>query len=1247
MARARKWLLGIGIAVLVLIAAFFAALAWVLYTPSGLRFALDRGAAMMHGQFAYASASGTLAGETTINGLRWRDAAGDTLRIDHAVVDLQTWALLGRRIHVRKARIDGVVFDMAPAAPAKKSNGFSLDSLKPPLPIVLDDTRVTDIRVRRGGQPVFTADSLAIAGFWSADQLKLDTLDLRAPQGHVALTGTLSLASGYRGSGRATIDWTQAGTHYVGAITSRSDGKQAKLQADLSSPVPVKLDADVVLAAGHAWTMSLHVPQFEAGTVPGLPASLKTLALELRGSGDMRGGTLKGQLVANGHTVLIDPAQFAYDGKTLTLDPLRLRSPSVPGTATAIGAVHLGAKPMTASLDVAWQGVHLPADLVGQPLDTHGKIHVDGSAERFAVEGGLTVGPPGRPVELGVDLSGTPKAIELHSLKLVQKNGGLDAHGSIGLDPRTSWKLAATAKHFDPGAILAGWNGALDFNLATEGTLTPKGPQATFRLTDVRGTLRGRSIAGSHADVRVTSTNLLDGSLTLVAGQSRISAIGKPGRNTDASLTLDIAALDDWLPQAHGSLQGRFTLRGIWPKLAVAGNLHGSGLDEAGIRADSVQLTASIPDISKPGGDFDLKLTGVHASGLDFTSVHLGGHGTATSHRLSLEASGKQLGARLTLAGSWQAKARRWTGTLSDVELTPQGLPAWRQQQPTAITWQRGAATPSQFCLAAGDAHLCLSGNRSAQGAIAVEYDLRNLPLQMFASLVSGMNPLQATGTIGGSGQLTLAAGGALNGKATLSVGAGSITYASSQGQPLLAWTGIDLAINAAGTSQHLRLHGALVDGGHIDGDVTVGGTIHALAGSIDVNLRSLAFLAALTPEIANVQGSLAGRLTLAGTLAAPRFQGSIRTQGFAAELPRAGLKLRDGSFAIAGDPQGHLTVSGQVTSGKGVLHITGTAGLSAGAPFSLAIQGDNVLVADIPAAHVVASPNLKIARADGAFTISGSVTIPSASVKVEKLPGQGPTRASPDVVIVDEPQKAEAAPLAMNADIEVKLGNDVKVAGYGFDGKVHGQLAVQVRPGHTATGRGAVQVSGTYTAYGQDLTIDRGRLMFAGTRLDNPGLDIRAVRELRSRDVTVGLSIQGTAQRPVLTVFSDPAMEQAEALSYLVTGRPLNALNGGESDALNAAAQALGGLAGDRLAKSIGSRLGFEAGVANSETLGGSAFTAGKYLSPRLFISYGVGLFTPGQVITLRYTLNRFLQFEAENATTGNRASLNYKIEK
>ncbi|MGH8191570.1 MAG: translocation/assembly module TamB domain-containing protein, partial [Rhodanobacteraceae bacterium] len=856
-----------------------------------------------------------------------------------------------------------------------------------------------------------------------------------------------------------------------------------------------------------------------------------------------------------------------------------------------------------------------------------------------------------RPSDIQLDLAGTPQSIDLHSLKLVQKNGGLVAHGHIGLQPRMSWKLDAVAKRFDPGAILAGWNGALDFKLATQGEMASGGPVATFQLTDVAGNLRGRSVTGSNANLRVTKTNLLDGSLLLVSGQSRLRAIGKSGKRTDAAITLDIASLGDWLPNASGQVQGHFTLQGVWPKLAVAGQLHGNGLEEGGRRIDSLQLTASIPDISKPGGKLDLVLAGVHVSGLDFASVKLSGNGTAASHHLTLDARGKQLGVALSLSGSWQSKTRRWTGTLSGFELTPQGLPAWRQQQPTAITWQRGAATLSQFCLAAGSAHACLSGNRDTHGTIAVHYDLQHLPLQMFASLLSDANPLEATGTIDGSGQLTRSANGALNGHGSLSAGAGDIAYTSSPGQPLLAWTGINLTLDASGTTQRIRLHGALRGGGHLDGDVVLSGADHALSGSIDANLQNLAFLSAVTPEIANVQGHVSGKLTLGGTLAAPLFAGSIRAQGFAAELPRAGLKLHDGEFAITGSPDGRLTLHGQVTSGTGVLHIDGTTGLTAGSPLSLTIKGDKVLVADIPAAHVLASPDLKIGRAGGEFTLSGSVTIPSANIAVEKLPGQGPTKASPDVVIVDEPPKAETAPLAMSADIEVKLGNDVKVHGYGFDGKVHGQLAVHVRPGKTATGRGQIAVSGKYQAYGQNLTIDNGGLLFAGTRLDNPGLDIRAVREVRTQEniegVTVGLHITGTAQRPILTIFSDPAMQQTEALSYLVTGRPLDQLKSGQGSALNSAAQALGGLAGNRIAKSIGSRLGLEAGVSSSEALGGSAFTAGKYLSPRLFISYGVGLFTPGQVITLRYTLNRFLQFEAENATTGNRASLNYRIEK
>jgi translocation and assembly module TamB len=41
------------------------------------------------------------------------------------------------------------------------------------------------------------------------------------------------------------------------------------------------------------------------------------------------------------------------------------------------------------------------------------------------------------------------------------------------------------------------------------------------------------------------------------------------------------------------------------------------------------------------------------------------------------------------------------------------------------------------------------------------------------------------------------------------------------------------------------------------------------------------------------------------------------------------------------------------------------------------------------------------------------------------------------------------------------------------------------------------------------------------------------------------------------------------------------------------------------------------------------------------------VWLFSPGEVITLRYLFNKRFSFEAQNATTGNRAGVNYRLER
>jgi translocation and assembly module TamB len=316
-----------------------------------------------------------------------------------------------------------------------------------------------------------------------------------------------------------------------------------------------------------------------------------------------------------------------------------------------------------------------------------------------------------------------------------------------------------------------------------------------------------------------------------------------------------------------------------------------------------------------------------------------------------------------------------------------------------------------------------------------------------------------------------------------------------------------------------------------------------------------------------------------------------------------------------------------------------------------LSVQGKKFLAADIPSAHVVVDPDIQLSRTAENMRVEGKVNVPSATINLQKLPrNQGSQSISSDVVVIDaktqEEAQAESAPIF--ASINVTLGDDVNLTGFGLTAKVAGQLDVIERPGQPTSGSGAINVDGRYKAYGQDLTIQQGQLLFAGTPLDNPRLNITAVRKVE--EVTAGLRITGEAKNPQLTIFSDPPMGQSNALSYIVTGKPLNEIGSGsgDGDALQAAARSVETAAGGLVAKNIGKRLGLdEVGIKDSEAIGGAALTVGQYLSPRLYLSYGVGLFDPGEVISLRYKLSQAVALEALNGPKDSRAGVEYRIER
>ena len=95
----------------------------------------------------------------------------------------------------------------------------------------------------------------------------------------------------------------------------------------------------------------------------------------------------------------------------------------------------------------------------------------------------------------------------------------------------------------------------------------------TLHIASLSGELRGRPIAG-EGDIEFAAPSTLAGDLRVRLGQEphHGERIERDRNQVDATVELAVASLNDWVPDTRGSLTGRFTVRGVWPKLTIAGS---------------------------------------------------------------------------------------------------------------------------------------------------------------------------------------------------------------------------------------------------------------------------------------------------------------------------------------------------------------------------------------------------------------------------------------------------------------------------------------------------------------------------------------------------------------------------------------------------------------------------------------------------------------------------------------------------
>jgi translocation and assembly module TamB len=423
-------------------------------------------------------------------------------------------------------------------------------------------------------------------------------------------------------------------------------------------------------------------------------------------------------------------------------------------------------------------------------------------------------------------------------------------------------------------------------------------------------------------------------------------------------------------------------------------------------------------------------------------------------------------------------------------------------------------------------------------------------------------------------------------------------------------------------------------------------------SGKLQAAFSNLAPVETLLPFANEVKGDFRTDLTLGGTFAQPYVLGNISLRNGAANLPRLGLDLTNMEVTINSTQTGTINLTGQVQSGDGKLALLGDLTQVGTPAWNLqgSVQGADFKVVNLTQLKATLSPDIKLTATREAVHLSGDTLIPWLRANIKRLP-ESATQVSSDAVIVNDTFAQDEAkpPIDLFTNLTLTLGDDVEFKGFGLNSKLTGKLNLLKEAQRQFFTSGYVNVEeGSYRAYGQSLTIERGRLVFQGP-YENPGLDIRASRIIKGdEDIKVGLEISGTLQRPKSQVFSVPSEQsESQAMMMLITGKPASEVTKADASILLGAMSGLGGNTDGSIATEITRIFRLDQlEVKSDEGIEQSQLWMGKYLTPKLLVRYAVGIFDSAFSLGMEYHLTDHLRLEAESGETQS-VDVVYKIER
>ncbi|WP_447596111.1 translocation/assembly module TamB domain-containing protein [Stenotrophomonas rhizophila] len=1261
--RKRRFWAWSGFTVLGLVLLALLLVYWLLQTVAGRDVLLAQVVARLPvgATLTWSKVDGPVAGPLVLHDLDFRyDDIHFTA--ERAYLDPDIRPLLGRKLQLDALQLKNASLNLAKSDEPFELPSWpdSLPQIEMPLAIQADTIIIDGFRITQAQQPLIdiatVRGGVEIAnGEFRASQLKIDS-DL----GYFRVDGRYLPRSDYDTDITigARLPAPLGRTPARLGLVARGD--LGHMEVAVAGNAPAPLQASVVFdgRTDPVWTASARTRELDLSLlVPGMDASASTpMALDFKADGKGGQANLQGSFKQGDIAMELAPSKVGLADQVLTVAPLQVKA--FGGQARLQGKADFTDKE-NASLrfsivandltfvpaaDTTTAGAAAPVPVTLKEA----RMGLAGTLKNWAAVGNASVEREKQTADLTFDVRGNDQAASIKQLLASTPGGSLDVTGQVAWAPQLDWDVAAKLAGFDPGYFAPGWDGKLSGALASKGRQLPPPAgspagtagayEATVDVPGIKGMLRKRTVDAQGKFALRGEQG--EGNVKLAVGNSRLTAKGSVGDRLDIDAQLEPVNLDDLLPGSTGSLRGHVLVKGPRTAPDISADLVGNGLRWNDWSAEAISIKGRLP---WQGDSGTLAVQGRKVQvGMLLDTLNVDARGSLSNLRLDAQTR-NELGA-VALSGGVRQQGQAWRGDLAALRIAPVKGDAWSLRAPATFGVQGSNFTLSDACLgAATGGALCASANWPREGLL-VRGDA--LPL----ALVQPWLPPQSGRRMYLRGELTLDGrirprGNAFEGNFKVASMEGGIRLGDNARGELVRYDHFSADVEMTQAQINAKLGVGFQGDGFVDAKVQTGWDANApLTGELYMNIARLYWLELFSPDIVRPTGLIEGHVSLRGTRGTPSLGGEATLSKFKGEFPALGLTFDEGKGSFTAQPDGSAKITAQANSGQGTLFVDGGLSWFGDAqPLQLHIHGENVLLANTPELRVIANPNLDFTLAGTAMQLRGSVHVPEADLDLERL-DRG-TSVSEDVVVLDpvDPEETPTSPLDM--DLTVSLGDKVKMSGFGLKGALGGKMQVWSRPGREMTANGGLEVSGRYKAYGQDLTITRGNLSWNYNAVADPRINIRAERTIG--DVVAGIDVSGRAQSPRVDVWSTPAMSQSEALAYLVLGRSLTGASSDQAQQVNAASAAISAGSG-LLASQLGAKLGLDdAGVSQSRALGGSVIGVGKYISPKLYVGYGVSLVGSGSVLTLKYLLRRGFDVEVESSTVENRGSLNWRKEK